>query len=65
MIHLSRAVISVVDQHHVDADPELNSDPTPDFTLVGKSIKKILSVSSVFSSERSRGSFLSFFSLSL
>jgi hypothetical protein len=37
MIHLSRAVISVVDQHHVDADPELNTDPTPDFTLVRKS----------------------------
>jgi hypothetical protein len=29
-----------VDQHHVDADPELISDPTPDFTLVGKSKKK-------------------------
>jgi hypothetical protein len=40
MVHLSRAVVSVVDQHHVDADPELNSDPTPDFTLVGKSISK-------------------------
>jgi hypothetical protein len=61
MIHLSRAVISVVDQHHVGADPELNSDPTPDFTLVGKSKKKIFSESAVLFSERSRGSFLNFF----
>jgi hypothetical protein len=26
---------SVVDQHHVDADPELNPDPTQGFTNVG------------------------------
>ncbi len=52
MVHLSRAVISVVDQHHVDADPELNSDPTPVLHLL-ENLKKNTSVSAVFSSERS------------